>query len=180
MPDSMTIEALLAPHPADAPAIGAPDRPWLSYGDLRDQIDRTRRDLGRAGFGRPSRVAIVLPNGPEMAAAFVAIAGGATTAPLNPAYRDEEFDFYLRRPAGEGAGRRRPATTAPARRGRRRHGVPVLRLARRRGRAGRQLRLTLDGAPAGVALAAGAEPAGATSRWSCTPRAPPRGRRSCR
>ncbi|MEN0076603.1 MAG: AMP-binding protein, partial [Paracraurococcus sp.] len=35
------------------------------------------------------------PNGPEMAAAFVAIACGATTAPLNPAYKDEEFEFYL-------------------------------------------------------------------------------------
>ena len=27
--------------------------------------------------------------------AFVAIACGATTAPLNPAYKDEEFEFYL-------------------------------------------------------------------------------------
>ncbi|MBU6499781.1 MAG: acyl--CoA ligase, partial [Rhodospirillales bacterium] len=34
-------------------------------------------------------------NGPEMASAFVTIACGATTAPLNPAYRGEEFDFYL-------------------------------------------------------------------------------------
>jgi acyl-CoA synthetase (AMP-forming)/AMP-acid ligase II len=40
-------------------------------------------------------VAIVLPNGPEMAAAFVTIAQVATTAPLNPAYREEEYDFYL-------------------------------------------------------------------------------------
>jgi acyl-CoA synthetase (AMP-forming)/AMP-acid ligase II len=30
-----------------------------------------------------------------MAAAFLAIACGATTAPLNPAYRAEEFEFYL-------------------------------------------------------------------------------------
>ncbi|RXM22203.1 AMP-dependent synthetase, partial [Citrobacter sp. AAK_AS5] len=37
----------------------------------------------------------VLPNGPEMAAAFVSIAAAATTAPLNPAYKREEFDFYL-------------------------------------------------------------------------------------
>ena len=37
----------------------------------------------------------MLPNGPDMAAAFVAIACGATTAPLNPAYRTEEFYFYL-------------------------------------------------------------------------------------
>jgi acyl-CoA synthetase (AMP-forming)/AMP-acid ligase II len=30
-----------------------------------------------------------------MASAFVAVAAGATTAPLNPAYREEEFEFYL-------------------------------------------------------------------------------------
>jgi acyl-CoA synthetase (AMP-forming)/AMP-acid ligase II len=47
------------------------------------------------GIGRNDRVAMVLPNGPEMAASFIAIACGATTAPLNPAYRAEEFEFYL-------------------------------------------------------------------------------------
>jgi acyl-CoA synthetase (AMP-forming)/AMP-acid ligase II len=47
------------------------------------------------GVGRGDRVAIVLPNGPEMAAAFVTIAQVACTAPLNPAYREEEYDFYL-------------------------------------------------------------------------------------
>ncbi|MCB2117643.1 MAG: AMP-binding protein, partial [Rhodobacteraceae bacterium] len=40
-------------------------------------------------------VAIVLPNGPEMATAFVTIAQAAATAPLNPAYRQEEYEFYL-------------------------------------------------------------------------------------
>jgi acyl-CoA synthetase (AMP-forming)/AMP-acid ligase II len=51
--------------------------------------------LNARGIGRNDRVAIVLPNGPEMATAFVAIACAATTAPLNPAYREEEFEFYL-------------------------------------------------------------------------------------
>jgi oxalate---CoA ligase len=37
----------------------------------------------------------VLPNGPDMASAFVCVAAGATAAPLNPAYRAEEFEFYL-------------------------------------------------------------------------------------
>ncbi|HOL38669.1 MAG TPA: AMP-binding protein, partial [Rubrivivax sp.] len=41
------------------------------------------------------RFAIVLDNGPEMAACFVACASGVTSAPLNPAYRADEFDFYL-------------------------------------------------------------------------------------
>jgi acyl-CoA synthetase (AMP-forming)/AMP-acid ligase II len=38
---------------------------------------------------------MVLANGPEAAAAFVSIASTAVAAPLNPAYRDKEFDFYL-------------------------------------------------------------------------------------
>ena len=48
-----------------------------------------------AASGAATGVAIVLPNGPEMASAFVAIAAGAATAPLNPAYREPEFEFYL-------------------------------------------------------------------------------------
>ena len=37
----------------------------------------------------------MLPNGPEMATAFIAIASGATAAPLNPAYKADEFEFYM-------------------------------------------------------------------------------------
>ncbi len=90
-----TLAALIATHPGDAPAIGAPDRPWLTYAGLAAQADRTRAALHAAGIGRGDRVAIVLPNGPEMAASFVSIAQVAVTAPLNPAYRQEEFAFYL-------------------------------------------------------------------------------------
>jgi len=90
-----TIEGLLADHPGDAPAIGAPDRAWLSYGALRALAETTRAALRAAGVAASDRVAIVLPNGPEMAAAFVTIAQSATTAPLNPAYREDEFAFYL-------------------------------------------------------------------------------------
>ena len=76
-------------------AIGAPDREPLTYAGLRDHVKDTVAALNARGLGRNDRVAIVLPNGPEMATAFVAIACGATTAPLNPAYREEEFEFYL-------------------------------------------------------------------------------------
>ncbi|NBX43414.1 MAG: AMP-dependent synthetase, partial [Rhodobacteraceae bacterium] len=47
------------------------------------------------GIGHGDRVAIVLPNGPEMATAFFTVAQVATTAPLNPAYREDEYAFYL-------------------------------------------------------------------------------------
>ncbi|MEY4793418.1 MAG: hypothetical protein RL724_354, partial [Pseudomonadota bacterium] len=90
-----TLNALLASGAAAAPAIRAPGRPALSYAGLRDLTAATIARLNAIGIGRNDRVAIVLPNGPEMAAAFIAIGAGATTAPLNPAYRADEFNFYL-------------------------------------------------------------------------------------
>ena len=51
---------------------------------------RTVADLNLMGVGRGDRVAIVLPNGPEMAAAFLGVASGAVAAPLNPAYEGHE------------------------------------------------------------------------------------------
>jgi len=90
-----TYSDLLADHPGDSPAIGAPGRDWLNYGGLRDLSAQVADALHAAGVGRGDRVAIVLPNGPEMAAAFATVAQSAVTAPLNPAYKVEEFAFYL-------------------------------------------------------------------------------------
>ena len=80
---------------SDAAAIVAPDRPSLTYKDLCLHIERTVKTLNAMGLGRNDRVAIVLPNGPEMATTFLAVAAGATSAPLNPAYRANEFNFYF-------------------------------------------------------------------------------------
>jgi acyl-CoA synthetase (AMP-forming)/AMP-acid ligase II len=90
-----TIKDLLAKGRDDDPAIDAPERDFLSHGGLRELTQRTVAALNAMGIGRNDRVAMVLPNGPEMASLFIAVAAGATTAPLNPAYRGEEFDFYL-------------------------------------------------------------------------------------
>ncbi|WP_299962113.1 acyl--CoA ligase [uncultured Roseobacter sp.] len=90
-----TMNALLQQHAVEAKAIGAPGRDWLTYGGLRDLSEAVADALHGMGIGAADRVAIVLPNGPEMAAAFVTVAQVATTAPLNPAYREEEYKFYL-------------------------------------------------------------------------------------
>ncbi|MEO8224352.1 MAG: acyl--CoA ligase [Gammaproteobacteria bacterium] len=95
MTHASTITELLARGDPSAPAISAPGRPDLSYEGLLDQVAGTVKALGELGVARDDAVAIVLPNGPEMAVAFVAIAAGATTAPLNPAYTAAEFEFYL-------------------------------------------------------------------------------------
>src|SRR5262245_26213655 len=95
MSDPATIPDLLAAGAASAAALAAPDARPLTYGSLRDLVAQTVAALNAAGVRRNDRVAIVLPNGPEMAATFLAVAAGATAAPLNPAYRAEEFEFYL-------------------------------------------------------------------------------------
>ncbi len=92
---SSIIELVQAP-PAHAPAIGTPGRKSLTYGGLAALIEAAVADLNRFGIGRNDRVAIVLPNGPEMAAAFLAVSSGASSAPLNPSYTKDEFSFYLK------------------------------------------------------------------------------------
>jgi oxalate---CoA ligase len=90
-----TLRSLLDTGRDDATAISASGAKPLTYGAFRRLVDETIVSLNRQGIGRGDRVAIVLPNGPEMATAFVAIASAATAAPLNPGYREEEFEFYM-------------------------------------------------------------------------------------
>jgi acyl-CoA synthetase (AMP-forming)/AMP-acid ligase II/thioesterase domain-containing protein/acyl carrier protein len=59
------------------------------------QVQAVVQTLNGMGLGRPDRVAVVLPNGPEMAAAFLGVAAGASCAPLNPGYTPKEFEYYL-------------------------------------------------------------------------------------
>ena len=128
MPEMTDIHALLERGGREDIAIAAPEREPLTYGGLRDQVGRTGNALGRAGIGPGDRVAIVLPNGPEMATAFLATAAHATAAPLNPAYRVDEFAFYLEDLSARAlileAGAETPAIEAAAR-----VGVPIIGLA---------------------------------------------------
>ena len=94
-PTPDTLADLLATGSESATAITAPGRVPLTYAGLRALLSRTLQTLREAGAGRNDRVALVLPNGPEMAASFLAVASGCTAAPLNPAYRAEELEFYL-------------------------------------------------------------------------------------
>jgi acyl-CoA synthetase (AMP-forming)/AMP-acid ligase II len=90
-----TVKELLARGADGASALGAPGRSDLTFGALRRLIDETMQALNSFGIGRGDRVGIVLPNGPEMATAFLGVASCATSAPLNPTYKAEEFEFYL-------------------------------------------------------------------------------------
>jgi oxalate---CoA ligase len=77
-------------------ALVAPERRSLSFSQLLAQIESVRNQLHHWGYGRQDRIAIVLSNGPEMATAFLGVIATATAAPLNPAYRSQEFAFYLK------------------------------------------------------------------------------------
>ena len=92
---SIVLRDLLSRGASSASAISAPARPPLSFDALRQLISTTISALNTLGIGRNDRVAIVLSNGPEMATCFMACASGVTSAPLNPAYRADEFEFYL-------------------------------------------------------------------------------------
>src|SRR5690242_19045714 len=92
---SLCIHGLLDAVAARTPtavALTAPGRVPLTYHRLRAHVDEVARTLNRMGLGRGDRVAMVLPNGPELATAFLAVAAGATSAPLNAAYQASEFD----------------------------------------------------------------------------------------
>ena len=93
-----TIYELLRVHAErrpDAAAIVAPGRGALSYHALLGQVDALARTLHGRGVQHTDSVAIVLPNGPEMAATFVGVAASAICAPLNPAYGRRALEFYL-------------------------------------------------------------------------------------
>lgn len=97
-PADLTLEHLLTvptTHSPEATAIIGLDRPPLTYRRLRRHIQDIGTTLGSYGISRNDRVALVLPNGPDMATAFLAVSTWATSAPLNPMYQPEEFRFYL-------------------------------------------------------------------------------------
>ena len=75
-----TLKALIASHSGNLPAIGAPGRDCLTYEGLRNLTREVAEALNEMGIDAAGRVAIVLPNGPEMASAFITVAQAATTA----------------------------------------------------------------------------------------------------
>ena len=158
-----TVSALLERGAADAPAIAAPgDRPALSYRGVRALSRRTGEALAAMGIGRHDRVAIVLPNGPEMAAVFVSVACWATTAPLNPAYTADEFDFYLGDLGARALLILRGAETA-ARAVAEARGIPLIELEPESHAGDFTLHSEMSGTPAGTLAHPGPAQAGDTA-----------------
>jgi acyl-CoA synthetase (AMP-forming)/AMP-acid ligase II len=92
----MTLDDLLARGTAQHPAIAMPDGPTLSF----DSLTRASRALGAAllerGFAPGDRICGSYGNGAAILAAFFGTASARMGfAPLNAAYTEDEFRFYL-------------------------------------------------------------------------------------
>ena len=92
IPQLIREQALRTP---EGVAIEAPGRLPLTYRDLWIQVEKQAGALREYGLTGTDRVAMVLPNGPEAAVAFLAAASCAACAPLNPDYRAPELEFFL-------------------------------------------------------------------------------------
>jgi len=91
-----TLIDLIGKTPADSTAVILPEQGIrVSYGSLRAQIQHVAGQLAAAGVGRGDRVASALPNGLPAIVSFLAASVAGTSAPLNPAYKEDEFRFYL-------------------------------------------------------------------------------------
>ena len=82
--------------PDDRTALISPDLGIrITYGGLRKQVQDVASALAAAGVKRGDRIGMALPNGISNIVTFLAASMAGTAAPLNPAYKEEEFKFYL-------------------------------------------------------------------------------------
>ncbi len=91
------LSALLAAgDPSRAAFVVPDDGQILTYGQVGARIETLAGRLAGAGVRRGDRVALALPNGPDFVQLLLAVTAlGAAAAPLNPAYTDSEFRFFL-------------------------------------------------------------------------------------
>src|SRR5436190_23050327 len=95
VPDK-TLPGLIQDIPAGHTAVIAPEHNVrVTYGALREQVQAVAAALAAYGVTRGDRIGIALPNGVPHVVTFLAASIAGTAAPLNPAYKEDEFRFYL-------------------------------------------------------------------------------------
>jgi len=91
-----TLLDLMAAAPGEQAAVVLPEANLrVSYDSLRRQVERLAGVFAASGIRPGDRVAMALPNGLPTIVSFLAASVAGTAAPLNPGYRQEEFEFYL-------------------------------------------------------------------------------------
>jgi acyl-CoA synthetase (AMP-forming)/AMP-acid ligase II/thioesterase domain-containing protein len=99
IPPPLTIKDLIFNNNQDPdhPAIESPGQQPLTYRDLRKQVLLVIKTLNSMGFGRNDRIAVIMPGGPETAVLGIGIMAGFTHTPLNPQFREREFQEMFSR-----------------------------------------------------------------------------------
>jgi len=90
-----TLQTVLGAGADEHLALVVPGGPSYTYRRLREEVARAADMLAGYGIGRQDRVALVYPNGAEAVVFFLAAAAAGAAAPLNQAYKEDEFRFYL-------------------------------------------------------------------------------------
>jgi acyl-CoA synthetase (AMP-forming)/AMP-acid ligase II len=123
-----TLADLLSRAEPTHPAVISPEEPremTTTYRDLAGQVDCLATLLRQKGLQPGDAIAVVLPNGLECLAVFLAVTRARlVAAPLNPNYKVEEFRFYLEDLAPR-AVIASPEKTHPIREAARARGLPV-------------------------------------------------------
>ena len=94
----LTLDALLqkqASRYGNREAIVGRQHEPLHYETLTENVDRLVRSLAALGVHRKSRLAIVLPNGSDLAVGLLAGSIAAIAVPLSAQYRPEEYRSYF-------------------------------------------------------------------------------------
>ncbi|MEO5924242.1 MAG: AMP-binding protein [Bryobacteraceae bacterium] len=85
-----------AAHKADEPALLAPDSKSISHGALHELVKQTRDAFRSAGVAERELVVLAMPQGLGAMVSFLAVAGEASCAPLDPSLTADEYLRYLR------------------------------------------------------------------------------------
>jgi oxalate---CoA ligase len=113
-------------NPAHA-AIESPGYRPLTYRELRSQITATVKNLNGWGFEKDARIAVIIPHSPEAGVVSLAVMAGFIAVPLNPQYKQGEFEQYFSQFRVDAVIVSRHDTTA-AREAAALHRIPVIEL----------------------------------------------------
>lgn len=78
-----------------APALLAPSRPPLNYGELAARTGHLVGTLRGLGIGPADRLAVALPRGADSALALIAVASACACIPVNPDLTADELQRYF-------------------------------------------------------------------------------------
>jgi acyl-CoA synthetase (AMP-forming)/AMP-acid ligase II len=95
MIDPTTLPEMLGRPDAGSDAVVDVDGRILQYEDLTGAVDRLAGQLAGVGVKRTTPIALLVPNGPPAAVAFLAATQAGIAAPINPALLPAEVDRLL-------------------------------------------------------------------------------------